>query len=170
MGGATSGRRAVEDRRNLLPDSDVLYQPLLDRSSRFEGLFVVGAKTTGIFCRPTWRARKPNQENVEFFATPRDALLNGYRPASSANRWSFRTKCPSGCSHSSMRSTRIRSADSPIGISGSADPSPSLANDWLSTSTEHERPSTYRKRRRGASSATPRWTGRGSATGALPAW
>ena len=69
-----------ECRRHPLPDTDVLYRALLDRDSRFEGLFVAGVKTTGIFCRPTCRARKPNPKDVEFFAMPRDALLNGYRP------------------------------------------------------------------------------------------
>ena len=37
-------------------------------------------KTTGIFCRPSCSARKPKPENVEFFATQREALFSGYRP------------------------------------------------------------------------------------------
>jgi len=63
-----------------LPDPDVLYRALVERDSRFDRLFVVGVKTTGIFCRPTCHARKPKPENVEFFPTPRDALVHGYRP------------------------------------------------------------------------------------------
>ena len=45
-----------------------------------EGRFVAAVKTTGIFCRPACKARKPLPENVEFFDTPREALLAGYRP------------------------------------------------------------------------------------------
>ena len=63
-----------------LPPTERLYRALLDRDSRFEGIFVVGVKTTGVFCRPTCHARKPKPENVEFFATAREALLHGYRP------------------------------------------------------------------------------------------
>jgi len=37
-------------------------------------------RTTGIFCRPSCTARKPRPENVEFFATPREASFSGYRP------------------------------------------------------------------------------------------
>ena len=37
-------------------------------------------RTTGIFCRPTCPAKKPARENVDFFATPADALHGGYRP------------------------------------------------------------------------------------------
>jgi AraC family transcriptional regulator of adaptative response/methylated-DNA-[protein]-cysteine methyltransferase len=45
-----------------------------------QGIFLVGVKTTGIFCRPTCKARKPKPENVVFFSAPQDALLAGFRP------------------------------------------------------------------------------------------
>ncbi len=56
------------------------YQAILDRDPGFEGLFITCVKTTGIFCRPTCTARKPKKENVEFFESIHDAILNGYRP------------------------------------------------------------------------------------------
>jgi len=64
---------------SVLPPNDELYQALLDRNSQYEGVFIVGVKTTGIFCRPTCPARKPKKENVEFFDSAKDALTNGYR-------------------------------------------------------------------------------------------
>jgi len=45
----------------------------------YDGIFYVAVKTTGIFCRPSCRARKPKPQNVEFFATQREALFSGYR-------------------------------------------------------------------------------------------
>jgi len=57
-----------------------MYNALLEKDSSFEGLFFTGVKTTGIFCRPTCRARKPKKENVEFFEKAKDALVHGYRP------------------------------------------------------------------------------------------
>ena len=46
----------------------------------YNGLFVLGVRTTGIFCRPTCPARKPLPKNVEYFATAQAALVAGYRP------------------------------------------------------------------------------------------
>jgi AraC family transcriptional regulator of adaptative response/methylated-DNA-[protein]-cysteine methyltransferase len=46
----------------------------------YDGVFYLGVRTTGIFCRPSCPARKPKPDNVEFFAAPRDALFAGYRP------------------------------------------------------------------------------------------
>jgi AraC family transcriptional regulator of adaptative response/methylated-DNA-[protein]-cysteine methyltransferase len=63
-----------------LSDPETLYTALLQRDSTFEGIFVVGVKTTGVFCRPTCRARMPKRENVEFFDSAHEALLHGYRP------------------------------------------------------------------------------------------
>lgn len=56
------------------------YQALLDKKKEFDGLFFVGVKTTGVFCRPTCPARKPLFENCEFFETAEEALLASFRP------------------------------------------------------------------------------------------
>jgi len=56
------------------------YQALLDKNSEYEGIFYVGVKTTGVFCRPTCPARKPKFENCEFFETAQQALLASFRP------------------------------------------------------------------------------------------
>jgi len=63
-----------------LPDTDVMYQALLNKDASFEGIFIVGVKTTGICCRPTCHARKPKADNVEFFACVKEAMSFGYRP------------------------------------------------------------------------------------------
>ena len=64
----------------MMPPERAMYQALLARDTRYEGVFVVGVKTTGVFCRPSCPARKPRPENVEFFAAAKGALLAGYRP------------------------------------------------------------------------------------------
>ncbi len=64
----------------LLPSFETMYRALVNRDSTFEGIFFVGVRTTGIFCRPTCTAKKPARENVDFFATPSQALHGGYRP------------------------------------------------------------------------------------------
>jgi AraC family transcriptional regulator of adaptative response/methylated-DNA-[protein]-cysteine methyltransferase len=64
----------------LLPPSETMYRALVNRDPSFEGIFFVGVRTTGIFCRPTCTAKKPARENVDFFATSSEALHGGYRP------------------------------------------------------------------------------------------
>lgn len=56
-----------------------MYRASVEKDRSFEGIFWMGVKTTGIFCRPSCTARKPMMENVEFFATPKEAMLHGYR-------------------------------------------------------------------------------------------
>ncbi len=56
------------------------YQALLNKDSCYEGVFYVGVKTTGIFCRPGCPAKKPKFENCEFYQTAQEALLASYRP------------------------------------------------------------------------------------------
>src|SRR5512140_3616507 len=64
----------------LLPPTETMYRALVNRDPSFEGIFYIGVRTTGIFCRPTCSAKKPARENVNFFATSSDALESGYRP------------------------------------------------------------------------------------------
>lgn len=59
---------------------EIMYRALVNKDSSYEGSFIAAVKTTGIFCRPTCTARKPKEENVEFFSTTKEALLKGYRP------------------------------------------------------------------------------------------
>jgi AraC family transcriptional regulator of adaptative response/methylated-DNA-[protein]-cysteine methyltransferase len=63
-----------------MPRPAELYRALVLRDASYEGIFVAGIRTTGIFCRPTCPARKPLVENVEFFARSDEAVAAGYRP------------------------------------------------------------------------------------------
>lgn len=56
------------------------YQALIAKDPGYEGVFYVGVKTTGIFCRPTCPARKPKFEHCEFFDNAQQALLASFRP------------------------------------------------------------------------------------------
>jgi len=50
------------------------------QDASYDGVFVTGVRTTGIFCRPSCSARRPLRRNVEFFGSIKDALFAGYRP------------------------------------------------------------------------------------------
>ena len=49
------------------------------RDRRFDGRFVTGVLSTGIYCRPSCPARQPKRENVRFFADSAAARAAGLR-------------------------------------------------------------------------------------------
>lgn len=57
-----------------------MLEAFLQRDATFDGVFVTGVHTTGVFCRPACAAKKPLPKNISFFSTPHEALLGGYRP------------------------------------------------------------------------------------------
>lgn len=60
-------------------DADTCYRALCARDGRFDGVFFVAVKTTGIYCRPVCRARTPAQERCVFYRTPVEAERDGFR-------------------------------------------------------------------------------------------
>jgi len=64
----------------LVPNRDEMVDAFLKSDASYDGLFYSAVRTTGIFCIPSCRARKPLPQNVEFFETAREALFSGYRP------------------------------------------------------------------------------------------
>ena len=65
---------------NNMPPTAEMEQAHLRRDASYDGLFFLGVRTTGIFCRPTCPARKPLPQNVVYFQSARAALVAGYRP------------------------------------------------------------------------------------------
>ncbi len=60
-------------------DNEIYWQAVQANDARYDGAFFFGVKTTGIYCRPSCRARLPKRENVEFFATAVMAEQSGLR-------------------------------------------------------------------------------------------
>lgn len=58
---------------------DARWHAVLERDPRAEGRFVYAVETTGVYCRPTCPSRRPNRENVAFYATPAAAEAAGFR-------------------------------------------------------------------------------------------
>lgn len=61
-------------------DARELYAALTARDARFDGLFFVGVKTTGVYCRPICSARTPREENCSFHLSAAAAESHGFRP------------------------------------------------------------------------------------------
>ncbi|HEX8380325.1 MAG TPA: bifunctional DNA-binding transcriptional regulator/O6-methylguanine-DNA methyltransferase Ada [Allosphingosinicella sp.] len=60
-------------------DSDAAWAAVLRRDRAWDGRFVTGVLTTGIYCRPSCAARHPKRENVRFFADGMQAAAAGLR-------------------------------------------------------------------------------------------
>ena len=52
----------------------------LARDPRFDGLFFIGVKSTGIYCRPICPAPSPRPENIVYYPTAAAAAADGLRP------------------------------------------------------------------------------------------
>lgn len=68
------------------------YQAFVNKDPCYKGVFLVGVKTTMVFCQPTCPARKPKFENCVFYETAEEALRESFReckrcrPISSPNQ------------------------------------------------------------------------------------
>lgn len=59
---------------------DDRWQSVVDRDVDADGQFVFAVQTTGIFCRPSCRAKHALRKNVRFFADAQQAQDAGFRP------------------------------------------------------------------------------------------
>lgn len=65
-------------RTEALTDDD-RWRIALAKDRRFDGVFVTGVHSTGIYCRPSCPARAPKRENVRFYANCEGAEAVGLR-------------------------------------------------------------------------------------------
>lgn len=62
------------------PSESEMLRAVTQRDAAYDGVFFVGVRTTGIFCRPSCPSRTPLPRNREYFPTAAAALAAGYRP------------------------------------------------------------------------------------------
>jgi AraC family transcriptional regulator of adaptative response / DNA-3-methyladenine glycosylase II len=61
-------------------DDERRFQHFLRRDPAYDGKFLTGVLTTGIYCLASCPARRPKRENVRFFRSPDEARRSGLRP------------------------------------------------------------------------------------------
>ena len=114
-------------------DTDNLYKLSLSRDPRFDGLFFMCVKTTGIYCRPICPARKPNLENCFFVKSAAAAEEAGFRPCQRC-----RPETAPGSPPWMGTTTTVNKALRLLGNPGEAGPMPDLA-DKLGVGERHLR-------------------------------
>jgi len=65
--------------------TDTQWHAIQNHDRSADGRFVYGVITTGIFCRPSCPARRPNPANVRVFPNGQEALQAGFRPCRRCN-------------------------------------------------------------------------------------
>ena len=60
-------------------DTEACYRAVKSRDRRFDGVFYIAVRTTGIYCRPSCPAQTPQLKNVTFHRTAAAAQGAGYR-------------------------------------------------------------------------------------------
>src|SRR5713226_6395609 len=68
----------ISERAPRTPNDDVLWQAVMERDPRFDGVLYYGVSSTGIYCRPVCPSRRPYRENVVFFTNPNSAKAAGF--------------------------------------------------------------------------------------------
>ncbi len=63
-----------------LPSRQEMERAYRSSDRSYDGIFYLGVRTTGIFCRPSCSARKPLPRNVEFYPSAKEAIFAGFRP------------------------------------------------------------------------------------------
>ncbi|HTM95787.1 MAG TPA: methylated-DNA--[protein]-cysteine S-methyltransferase [Croceibacterium sp.] len=61
-------------------NAETAWAAVMRRDRAFDGQFVTGVLSTGIYCRPSCAARHPSRANVRFFAGGTEARNAGLRP------------------------------------------------------------------------------------------
>ncbi len=67
-------------RKRKTMDEKEKIKAILDRDSRYDGVFWYGVKSTGIVCKPSCNAKIPLLKNIKLFNQVEDAIRRGYRP------------------------------------------------------------------------------------------
>ncbi len=61
-------------------DFSTCLNAMRQRDAAFDGLFFIGVRTTGIYCRPVCRVKTPMEKNVTFYPSAAAAEQAGFRP------------------------------------------------------------------------------------------
>jgi AraC family transcriptional regulator of adaptative response/methylated-DNA-[protein]-cysteine methyltransferase len=66
--------------RPRFASEEARWRALCARDAAADGAFVYAVRTTGVYCRPSCGARRPNRENVAFYESHEAARRAGFRP------------------------------------------------------------------------------------------
>ncbi len=57
-----------------------MWKAACENNASYDGIFFYAVKSTGIYCRPSCKSKKPKRDNICFFETAGQAESAGFRP------------------------------------------------------------------------------------------
>jgi AraC family transcriptional regulator of adaptative response/methylated-DNA-[protein]-cysteine methyltransferase len=71
---------STETAQPRFASDEARWDALCARDAAADGAFFYAVRTTGVYCRPSCGARRPNRENVAFYEGREEARRAGFRP------------------------------------------------------------------------------------------
>lgn len=71
---------SLEDIRKEEIKREEMWRAVSENDMSYDGIFFYAVKSTGIYCRPSCKSKRPRRENVCFFDTAKEAREAGFRP------------------------------------------------------------------------------------------
>ncbi|HOZ05076.1 MAG TPA: AlkA N-terminal domain-containing protein [Arenimonas sp.] len=65
---------------SMMPNHEICDRARMARDARFDGLFFIAVKSTGIYCRPVCPAPSPKPKNIVYYPNAAAASAAGFRP------------------------------------------------------------------------------------------
>ncbi len=65
--------------RARIPSQEEMSEAVMNRDGRYDGVFYYGVLTTGVYCRPSCKSRRPREENLRFFTDTEEAEAADFR-------------------------------------------------------------------------------------------
>ncbi len=100
--------------------ADPRFALLARRDPSADGQFVYSVATTGVYCRPSCRARRARPENLAFHDTPSDAERRGFRPCKRC-RPDLNDRCETDAAQVAGLCRLIDASDDPPALQALAD-------------------------------------------------
>lgn len=75
-----SAMMETAEQHGAYANDDTRWEAVLGRDPAADGVFYYGVTSTGVYCRPTCPARRPQRERVAFFTALEAAEQAGFRP------------------------------------------------------------------------------------------
>lgn len=124
---------------------DEMWAAFVRRDARYDGRFVTGVRTTGVYCRPSCSCRKPRPERVAYFPSADAAAHAGYRPCKRC-----RPELPGGAAEAERRF-----AERALSVMRARLDEPLTLDDLAAAMAAS--PSAFARRFRAADGRTPVW-------------
>jgi AraC family transcriptional regulator of adaptative response/methylated-DNA-[protein]-cysteine methyltransferase len=96
-------------------ETEIYWKAVQSNDPRFNGAFVYGVRSTGIYCKPSCASRLPKRENVSFFEDFDKAEASGFR---ACRRCQPKNEAINAQTRTVLRACALLEAEEPLSLDG----------------------------------------------------